>query len=153
MNPVLGPAPRVWVSDFLHTSRHLDASPGGLLDIPPASLGNNSLGSNDGLGYPVNLVTGAPYIAQFVSGSDFGRVLAEFWADGPNSETPPGHWNVIANAGSDDSRLAHRLFGTGPELGRLEWDVKVYLALDGAVHEAAVVAGGEKRRGPAGGPP
>ena len=28
---------------------------------------------------------------------DFFRVMAEFWADGPKSETPPGHWNTIAN--------------------------------------------------------
>ena len=33
--------------------------------------------------------------------ADFARVLAEFWADGPTSETPPGHWNVIANYVSD----------------------------------------------------
>ena len=29
------------------------------------------------------------------------RVMAEFWADGPKSETPPGHWNVIANLVAD----------------------------------------------------
>lgn len=27
-------------------------------------------------------------------------MLAEFWADGPQSETPPGHWNTIMNAGT-----------------------------------------------------
>ena len=26
----------------------------------------------------------------------FARVVAEFWADGPASETPPGHWAVLA---------------------------------------------------------
>ncbi len=144
-DPGFGPQTRAWVLDVLRKSGRLDGSSGEVLDISPASLGNNPLGSNDGLGYPVNPATGAPYTAQFVSGSDFGRVLAEFWADGPNSETPPGHWNVIANAVSDDSRLAHRLFGTGPELGRLEWDVKLYLALNGAVHDAAIAAWEQKR--------
>ena len=33
---------------------------------------------------------------------DFARVMAEFWADGPKSETPPGHWNVLANLVSDE---------------------------------------------------
>ena len=27
--------------------------------------------------------------------------MAEFWADGPKSETPPGHWNTLANAVAD----------------------------------------------------
>ena len=44
---------------------------------------------------------------------DFARVLAEFWADGPESETPPGHWNTIANDVSDTPgpRAAHRRRG------------------------------------------
>ena len=29
-------------------------------------------------------------------------MLAEYWADGPESETPPGHWNMIANDVADD---------------------------------------------------
>jgi hypothetical protein len=32
-----------------------------------------------------------------VKRSDYFRVLAEFWADGPTSETPPGHWHAMAN--------------------------------------------------------
>ena len=38
---------------------------------------------------------------QVVRRGDFARVMAEFWADGPKSETPPGHWNTLANAVSD----------------------------------------------------
>ena len=44
---------------------------------------------------------------------DFARVLAEFWADGPKSETPPGHWNVIANEVSDALGSELRIGGTG----------------------------------------
>ena len=33
--------------------------------------------------------------------ADFARVLAEYWADGPSSETPPGHWNALANKVTD----------------------------------------------------
>ena len=74
---------------------------------------------------------------------DYARVLAEFWADGPKSETPPGHWNVIANEVSD-AMDEHRIGGTGPEVDRLEWDVKLYFALNGAVHDAAIAAWGLK---------
>ena len=37
-----------------------------------------------------------------------------------------------------------RIGGDGPELDRLEWDVKLYFALNGAVHDAAVAAWGVK---------
>ena len=72
------------------------------IDISPGAYGNNPLGTNDGTGHALNPVTGAPYEPQVVKLGDFARVLAEFWADGPNSETPPGHWNTIANYVSDD---------------------------------------------------
>ncbi|NIP93094.1 MAG: hypothetical protein GWO24_06400, partial [Akkermansiaceae bacterium] len=35
--------------------------------------------------------------------------------------------------------------GNSPELDALEWDVKMYFALNGAVHDAAVAAWGCKR--------
>jgi hypothetical protein len=75
---------------------------------------------------------------------DFGRVMAEFWADGPKSETPPGHWNVIANLVSDELDPNLRIAGAGASVDRLQWDVKLYLALNGAVHDAAIVAWGLK---------
>ena len=49
----------------------------------------------------------------------------------------PGHWNVIANDVTDSPGFERRLGGTGPELDPLEWDVKMYFALNGAVHDAA----------------
>jgi hypothetical protein len=113
------------------------------MDISPGVFGNNPLGTNDGTGHPVNPSTGQPYASNVVPRADFLRVLAEFWADGPQSETPPGHWNVIANTVSDQL-TSLRIGGTGPEVDRLEWDVKLYLAVNGAVHDAAVVAWGLK---------
>ena len=71
---------------------------------------------------------------------DYGRLLAEFWADGPSSETPPGHWNVLANDVSDSAQLQSRI-GAGAA-SRLRWDVRLYFALNGAVHDAAVAAWG-----------
>ena len=109
------------------------------------ALGNNPLGTNDGTGHPLNPATGLPYPANLMKRGDFARVLAEFWADGPNSETPPGHWNVVANAVSDHPTLMKRLGGAGPVLDDLEWDVKLYFALNAAVHDAACAAWAIKR--------
>jgi hypothetical protein len=80
-----------------------------------------------------------------VTRGDYARVLAEFWADGPSSETPPGHWNVLANYVSDHSLLVKRIGGTGPVVDDLEWDVKMYFALNGALHDAACAAWSVKR--------
>jgi len=100
--------------------------------------GNN--GTQDGAGYPLNPVTGEPYEPNIVPRADYARVLAEFWADGPASETPPGHWNAVANYVADQPEFEKRLSGEGPVLDDLEWDVKLYLALNGALHDAAVAA-------------
>ena len=130
--------------DVLRYSSELDPSDGVTIDVSPAALGDNTLGTNDGDGYDANPVTGQPYAPERVLRADFARVLAEFWADGPKSETPPGHWNAIANEVSDSPGFEHRIGGQGPELDRLEWDVKLYYALNGAVHDAAVAAWGLK---------
>jgi len=128
----------------IRSSSELDTEDGVKTDISPASLGDNSLGTNDGHGYTTNPVTGQPYTPNLVLRGDYTRSLAEFWADGPSSETPPGHWNVIANHASDDMPVK-RIGGTGPEVDRLEWDVKLYFALNAAVHDAACAAWSIKR--------
>ncbi len=115
------------------------------INISPGALGNNPLGTNSGTGYPVNPATGLAYAQNNVLRGDYARVLAEFWADGPSSETPPGHWNTIANSVSDYPSFVKRIGGTGPILGNLEWDVKMYFALNAAVHEAACAAWSLKR--------
>ena len=136
---------RTEVVDVIARSSQLTPDDGVLLDISPAAFGNSTLGTNDGLGHPLNPATGLPYSPNIVKRGDFARVLAEFWADGPNSETPPGHWNVIANSVSDTASFQKRLGGTGPVLDNLEWDVKLYFALNSAVHEAACAAWSLKR--------
>jgi hypothetical protein len=132
--------------DLVRYSSQLDPTDGETIDASPAAQGNSTLGSNDGRGYPVNPVTGKPYAPNLVKRADFMRTLAEFWADGPRSETPPGHWNVVANAVSDTPGFEFRIGGAGEEVDRLEWDVKMYLALNGAVHDAAIAAWGLKGR-------
>jgi hypothetical protein len=148
-----GPAPTAlsgeminkWIPDLLRKQSELDSSSSVTFDASPGKLGNNSLGSNDGLGHTLNPITGATYAPQVVKKSDYWRVVAEFWADGPSSETPPGHWNVMANKVSDSSSFKRQLGGTGRELSKLEWDVKTYLALNGALHDAAITAWEIKR--------
>jgi hypothetical protein len=127
----------------IELSSELDPSDGVTIDISPGAYGNNPLGTNDGTGHPVNPKTGEPYAPNVVPRADFLRVLAEFWADGPQSETPPGHWNVLAN-GVSDTLTSYRIGGTGAAVDRLEWDVKLYFAMNGAVHDAAIVAWGLK---------
>ena len=139
---------------------HLDPSDGVMIDISPGALGNiqqypasvdefdqfyDYLDGGDGSqGYAVNPVTGASYVPQIVPRGDYTRVLAEFWADGPRSETPPGHWFVIINEVNDHPLLVRQFGGQGPELGPLEWDVKSYFTLGGAMHDSAIAAWGIK---------
>ncbi len=130
--------------EVIRDSSELDAGSDITIDVSPAARGDNALGTNDGKGRAVNPATGQPYAAELVKQGDFARALTEFWADGPKSETPPGHWNVIANTVSDKLAPDLRIAGTGPRLDRLEWDVKLYLALNGAVHDAAAAAWGLK---------
>ena len=132
--------------EVIRDSSLLDVTGDAMIDISPASIGGNTLGSNGGRGYTVNPVTGRAYAPETVRVGDFYRTVVEFWADGPKSETPPGHWNVLANAVSDALSPNLRIGGTGPVVDRLEWDVKLYLALNGAVHDAAIAAWGLKGR-------
>ena len=135
----------VLVIDYSHSLSPLDGPGTEIINISPKVNGNRPLGTHDNQGYPVNPTTGQPYEDNFVLTADYGRILAEFWADGPESETPPGHWNVIANEVSDNPLLVKRLGGVGPVVDDLEWDVKLYLAMNGATHDAAVAAWGVKR--------
>jgi hypothetical protein len=137
-------------------SSHLDPQDGVMIDISPASIGNIGQypidiadypqfydyleGGDPSQGYPLNPVTGAPYEPQIVPRADYARVLAEFWADGPDSETPPGHWFVILNEVSEHPDFDKRIGGSGPKPGPLEWDVKAYFTLGGAMHDSAIAA-------------
>lgn len=143
-------------------SAHLDPNDPTEIDISPGAIGNYSSslfpqtfseyqafynftdGGDAGTGHNINPHTGAPYTPQMVKRADYGRVLAEFWADGPDSETPPGHWFTIFNYVADHPDLVKKLGGQGPLLSDLEWDVKGYLVLGGAMHDSAVNTWGVK---------
>jgi hypothetical protein len=143
--PGLGMAMKGWLTEVIQKTASADPRDPATIDISPGAYGHNSLGANDGKGWAKNPVTGEPYPPQIVPRGDFARVMAEFWADGPKSETPPGHWNTIANSVSDAPVFKRQLFGKGASLDPLAWDVHVYLALNGAEHDAAIAAWGIKR--------
>ena len=137
-------------------SAHLDPADNTLLDISPASLGNTDMnsfpstfqeyqsfynftdGGAVGSGHDLNPITGLAYSPQLVKRGDYARVLAEFWADGPDSETPPGHWFTILNYVSDHPQTVKKFGGQGIVLSDLEWDIKSYLVLGGAMHDSAI---------------
>jgi len=135
---------RAGFEQVVEWSGFLDPSDGVMTDISPNARGDNTLGTNDGSGYDMNPITGQPYAPQLVPAGDYYRILAEFWADGPDSETPPGHWFTIANFVSDHPLMEKRIEGLGPIVDDLEWDVKIYMTLGGAMHDVAIAAWGTK---------
>ncbi|GIV33379.1 MAG: hypothetical protein KatS3mg031_0914 [Chitinophagales bacterium] len=137
-------------------SSMLDPSDSVMWDISPGSIGNlqhypttipdqrnfyDLLGGGDySPGHSLNPKTGLPYVPQIVPRGDYTRVLAEFWADGPHSETPPGHWFTILNYVADHPLFVRKWRGRGDVIDPLEWDVKSYFTLGGAMHDAAITA-------------
>ncbi|MDR7088559.1 vanadium-dependent haloperoxidase [Cellvibrio fibrivorans] len=65
--------------------------------------------------------------------TDQQKVIAEYWADGPHSELPPGHWNLFAQYVS--RRDGHQL----------DDDVKMFFALNNALLNAGIWAWHTKR--------
>lgn len=128
------------INQVIRYSSWLDPRDQVEMNISPQVYANNSLGRMDGKGHGNNPVTGDPYQNNRVLRADYGRVIAEFWADGPESETPPGHWNVVANEVADHPKTTRRIEGRGPVVNDLEWDVKCYFAMNGAQHDAATAA-------------
>jgi hypothetical protein len=129
---------RADIVELIRVSSLLTPANVATINHSPRVRGNNPVGTNAGSGHGVNPATGLPYADNFVLLGDYARVLSEFWADGPRSSTPPGHWNEIANAVSDHPALVRRFRGAGPVLPRLEWDVKLYLALNATLHDVAI---------------
>jgi hypothetical protein len=65
---------------------------------------------------------------------DRTKVIAEYWADGPQSELPPGHWNLFAQWVSRRWRQS------------IDADAKMFLGLDGAMLDASISAWSIKYR-------
>jgi len=150
-----GDARYKWGNEMVVTwSSHLDPTDGVMIDISPGAIGHAELadvseeqqyynhleGGDWGQGWDVNPFTGEEYDPQIVPRGDYGRILAEFWADGPDSETPPGHWFTLLNYVSDHQDNEKRFMGEGELLDDLEWDVKSYLIMGGGMHDIAIAS-------------
>jgi hypothetical protein len=60
--------------------------------------------------------------------TDRQKVIAEYWADGPRSELPPGHWNLLAQWVSRRWRQS------------IDQDAKMFFGLNGAMLDASIGA-------------
>ena len=65
--------------------------------------------------------------------TDEQKMIAEYWADGPRSELPPGHWNLFAQFVARRDR-----HGAG-ERG-IDLDVKLFFAITNAIFDAGICA-------------
>jgi hypothetical protein len=136
---------------MIRLSAQLDPNDGVMIDVSPATRGNTPdapfTESYGDVGHDLNPHTGLPYEPQLVRRGDYVRIVAEFWADGPLSSAPPGHWNEIGNDVSDkmdELGIPKRIGGVGPVVDKLEFDVKRYFVENGAVHDAAIAAWNHK---------
>lgn len=65
--------------------------------------------------------------------TDEKKVIAEYWADGPSSELPPGHWALFAEFVSERDHHS------------LDQDVKMFFAMTNAVFDASIASWDAKR--------
>jgi hypothetical protein len=65
--------------------------------------------------------------------TDEQKLIAEYWADGPHSELPPGHWNLFAQFVARRDRHGDNEHG-------IDLDVKLFFALTNAIFDAGICA-------------
>lgn len=111
---------------------------GGELRPPPPPQPGSSAPYTDALG--VTTTSDAAYRRQAdeilrltAELTERHKVTAEYWADGPDSVTPPGHWNEFAA----DLSYKYR-YG-------VDEDVRLFFALNGALMDAAISCWETKR--------
>jgi len=70
--------------------------------------------------------------------TDQQKMIAEYWADGPHSELPPGHWDLFAQF------VSHRDHHGAHKRG-VDADVKLFFALTNAMFDASICCWDNKR--------
>jgi hypothetical protein len=70
--------------------------------------------------------------------TDEQKMIAEYWADGPHSELPPGHWDLFGQF------VSHRDHHGAHKHG-VDADVKLFFALTNAVFDASICCWDNKR--------
>lgn len=66
--------------------------------------------------------------------TDTQKMIAEYWANGPHTELPPGHWDLFAQ------------FVSARDQHTMDDDAKMFFALTAAIHDAGIVAWGAKSK-------
>ena len=141
-------------------SSHHDPKDSVKIDISPRAIGSPGVLPTDYADYKdlfnlkeggckttphtMNPYTNKPYEANIVNRGDYTRVIAEYWVDGVNTYTPPGHWVKLLHDVNLHSSCERRWKGKGKTMNQLEWDIKTHLALTGALHDAAISSWGAK---------
>ena len=134
-------------------SVRIDISPSGLGSSPDLpdnpSQFDNYYGLFDGSiknrkPHRKNPITKKQYEPNVVLRADYLRVIAEYWVDAINTSSPPGHWLNHLSLTSYDPKFERKWRGEGPSLSQLEWDVKSYFVMAGAMHDAAISCWGIK---------
>jgi hypothetical protein len=88
---------------------------------PNAPFGGLQQAVEEAIGYSANL-------------TDREKVIAEYWADGPSSELPPGHWCLFGalvsardhHSEDDDAKMFFAMANAGMDAGIAAWDLKRY---------------------------
>jgi hypothetical protein len=70
--------------------------------------------------------------------SDTTKTIADYWANGPHSETPPGHWDLFAQFTSA-KYVSHR------NKNDPNADVRLFFALSAAIFDAGIACWDAKR--------
>jgi hypothetical protein len=65
--------------------------------------------------------------------TDDQKMIAEYWANGPHSELPPGHWDLFAQ------------FVSARDHHNVDEDIKMFFALTNAIFDAGIAAWDAKR--------
>jgi hypothetical protein len=99
----------------------------------PSSTELRSPSGPAGYGTPQYGAQAAQLVALSAGLTDRQKAIAEYWADGPRSELPPGHWNLFAQFVSRRDRH-------GAEEHGVDLDAKLFFALTNAVFDAGICA-------------
>lgn len=129
-----------------NNSKIWDISPKGITDIDdhlPTGIDAyksyyTTIENNHKKEHVKNPITKKTYPKNLVKQGDYCRVIAEFWVDGPNTYSPPGHWLKFLNKVSYHPGFKRQWNGKGKSLSQLEWDIKSYFLMCGTMHDAAI---------------
>jgi hypothetical protein len=62
---------------------------------------------------------------------DTNKVIAEYWSDGPHTQTPPGHWDLL-------SQFVSAQYVSRQNKHDISGDIKMFFALTNAIFDASI---------------